>query len=576
MNEKYKAKTLLFILCICSCSMPGREQGQSGSSSNPLSRAVKQHPAVYEINISRSQQESFYPALAETDSYNGSSPLTSFGAVWQNGDADSDIYLTLLNKNGAPVRENIRITNNGDAMLPKIAYTHSYGGNYDYQYFGIVWQDSSSGNSEIYFAMVKADGEIELNNINVSNTPGSLSVHPVIAWNPAQGNFGVAWTEEEDGIKQIYYVRVYTSGGLHIVKNISQSSMDCDYPAMAWNSTNGEYGVTWEGDPDAYHNPEIYFTRLYPDGTRKLVPPVRLTYSQGDSDKVSLVWNNYDHVYAMVWEDNKDMADDGTASNIWFAEINLEGEISNETYLTSSLQAYAWHPTLVWNTCYRGYGVCWADLKTLPYRTVFMTVSTYGGGLDTPIQKYLDGAYIPVPTLAFNRNHCEYGLISHYDNDVYFCRLDLEGDKLAQGGLVGTLKDPKPGYYYIRHKNSGKYLTHWGGSHGLALREYGVSYDFTQKWRFAESSGYPGYYKIISEYGRRIKGHLPGSTALSLETSGGGSLVLWRMWDSDNNCTYLLRSKYNLKYRIYRYTDTTVRLFRTTGGDKYFEIFPAD
>jgi hypothetical protein len=82
--------------------------------------------------------------------------------------------------------------------------------------------------------------------------------------------------------------------------------------------------------------------------------------------------------------------------------------------------------------------------------------------------------------------------------------------------------------------------------------------------------------KIQPEYSRRIKGHLPDSTVLSLERSGGGSLVLWRLWDSDNNCTYLLRSKYNLKYRIYRYTDTTVRLFRTTGGDKYFEIFPAD
>ena len=155
-------------------------------------------------------------------------------------------------------------------------------------------------------------------------------------------------------------------------------------------------------------------------------------------------------------------------------------------------------------------------------------------------------------------------------------------DKIPTYGIcTGTLSGDISGWYLIKHKNTGKYLTDWGGSFYLtSLQEDHI---WTQAWRFAESVKYKGYYKIINNYDHRIAGHLPDSKKLTVENKNvGGKLVVWQLNDSDNNGTYVIISKYDRKnrHRIYPvipYGSTvdsnySVELLKNGDANKFFEI----
>jgi endo-1,4-beta-D-glucanase Y len=136
-----------------------------------------------------------------------------------------------------------------------------------------------------------------------------------------------------------------------------------------------------------------------------------------------------------------------------------------------------------------------------------------------------------------------------------------------------------PGYYYIKNVTHGTYLTRYGGSYGLCLREGGFYFDWTQKWRFVEasSSKYAGWYKIISEWDRRIEGHLPDDE-LTL-TGNGGQAVLWKPVDSANDGKFYIKNRvvYNGydKWRIYADSATTVELSKNWHSGKWWQIIPA-
>jgi hypothetical protein len=557
---------LLLIMFSGACSIPGGQKAAADYTGDLPGRAATQYPPVYDVNLSGTSVHSRYPVLAWGD--------TSYGAVWQNGNADTDIYFTAINRNGARTGKNVRITNTGNAMLPDLAFAEGF-----YDEFGVVWQDNSNGNFDIYFARIASDGTIKANNINLSNSPGSTSENPQVCWNSYSATYGVTWCDHREGHQQIYFAQVRsTSSGAYVsdICNLSTNNMNCNYPIIAWNSTDHEFAVTWEGDPDSNHNPDIYFTRIFTHGTRK-IDPVQLTNSQGDSDKVSLKWNNYDHVYAMVWEDNNDFAPDGTYSNIWFALVNLDGEKIGNPFLLSEIQSYALQPSLVWNNIYREYAACWADCYNPPYRNVFQSIID-NNGANLRVERILGGAYLPNPVMAFNNNNNEYGVIGQYDNDVYFFRLDVDGNKLAQGGLTGTLKGLQAGYYYIRSVRYGTYLTDYKYPQpgALSLREFcsDASAPLTQKWQLAESTGHPGWYKIISAMDRRIVAN-PAENELILQKGGGGSPVLWWLHDRENDGTYLLRSKVDNSYRIYADSESSVELSTNWRSAKMFEIIPA-
>ncbi|MBN1799806.1 MAG: hypothetical protein JW822_14610, partial [Spirochaetales bacterium] len=69
-----------------------------------------------------------------------------------------------------------------------------------------------------------------------------------------------------DGNFEIYFARINSSGvkqGLDV--RITNAAGDSWWPSLVWTGT--EYGASCDDDRDG--NFEIYFARLYPNGTKK-------------------------------------------------------------------------------------------------------------------------------------------------------------------------------------------------------------------------------------------------------------------------------------------------------------------
>lgn len=99
----------------------------------------------------------------------------------------------------------------------------------DAGYCYLVWEDSRTGNSEIYYTVVNHDGVKQFSEVNVSNTP-TESVNPDVAVDVA-GNIFIAWTEGGDlgDLK----VAVVDNQGQFVLNPVTYQSPNCRNPELA-------------------------------------------------------------------------------------------------------------------------------------------------------------------------------------------------------------------------------------------------------------------------------------------------------------------------------------------------------
>jgi hypothetical protein len=190
-------------------------------------------PVGTAIRVTNALGTSRVPAIA----WSGS----EYGVVWEdNRDAgDHEIYFTRLSPTGSKIGSDVRLTNfPGQSLDPEIVWAGSRWGvawhddgwvNMEIAFasldptaslasppvrvtqdssvsegvdivwngsaYGLAWRDNRTGNGDIYFALLAADGTKLAGDDQVTNTAG-LSIHPAIAWSGSA--FGIAWKEEED------------------------------------------------------------------------------------------------------------------------------------------------------------------------------------------------------------------------------------------------------------------------------------------------------------------------------------------------------------------------------------------
>jgi hypothetical protein len=115
----------------------------------------------------------------------------TFGIAWSDRSINpsGDIYFTRVGSGGAQIGPILRVTSAaGGAIDPAIAWSGSE--------WGIVWDDTRTGNEEIWFARIDANGVKVGSDFQVSNAPGH-SRNPSIVW--AGGKYGIAWSDDRDG-----------------------------------------------------------------------------------------------------------------------------------------------------------------------------------------------------------------------------------------------------------------------------------------------------------------------------------------------------------------------------------------
>jgi hypothetical protein len=249
-----------------------------------------------------------------------------------NNRSGDQIYLVRAGADGAEVGSDVRVTTAGTYHgYPAVAF--------DGTNFGIVWEDDTdrgAGAFEIHFARYSAAGTPVGTHGRVSNTVGA-SRTPAIAWSGTQ--WGVAWEEVSDGNSEIHFARLAADGA--VVPSVGGTRLTVDgavsaAPAVAWSGTR--WGIAWEDERDG--NREIYFAPIAADGTPGAA--VRITADQGVSSSPSLVHDGT--AWTVVWRDDRDGNDE-----IYAARFGDDGaRLADDSRLTVG-DGRSWNPDLAWD-----------------------------------------------------------------------------------------------------------------------------------------------------------------------------------------------------------------------------------
>jgi hypothetical protein len=298
-----------------------------------------------------------------------------------------------------------------DSQEPTVAWTGDD--------FGIAWRDDRHTSTEIYFALVSAVGVKITADLRVTEDPAA-SVSPKIVWTGTE--FGLAWMDERDGNREIYFTRLDTVGvqigaDLRITNDVSVS----EQPSLVW--TGAEYGLTWtdDRDQDMDANREVYFARLDRTGA-KIGSDVRVTSDTAVSVQSSLAWSGSE--YGVAWTDERD-----GNREIYFARISATGvKIGTDLRVTSDAAISA-QPSLVWSGS--EYGLAWTDERNGNREIYFARMSSAGSklGSDTRITNDLEVS----EQASLDWTGEEYGVAWRdrrvFNGEIYLARIDAAGTK---------------------------------------------------------------------------------------------------------------------------------------------------
>jgi hypothetical protein len=285
-----------------------------------------------------------------------------YGVAWEDerdGFEQGEIYFRLLNERGAPLAEELRITNAaGISYWPSLVWNGTS--------FGLAWSDTRSGRGEIYFASISAEGEKLGEEAAIITSPGNTYVPALIrsgngyalAYNDdsldenfetyfvrlaadgskvgtetrlsmtepfsqlprlaaTQAGFAVAW-EEMDGTAGEVLARTLDATGkaTGVTHPLSTNIPGIGGGDLAWSESTGKLGVVWS-DIMAGTDGEVFFARFdqdfAPSGAAEQV-----TSAAGDSDWARLVELG-GQGWAMVFEDSRDDGD--MNEEIYFARL---------------------------------------------------------------------------------------------------------------------------------------------------------------------------------------------------------------------------------------------------------------
>ncbi|MDH3365495.1 MAG: hypothetical protein OEM29_05785 [Thermoplasmata archaeon] len=202
----------------------------------------------------------------------------------------------------------------------------------------VVWEDLRSGNGDVYYVKLDADGNKLTNDAKITND-SALSLHPSVAVDNS-GHIFVVWESVEGGSAELYFARLwYYSGNITFEENGLRVS-DAD-PA---NSTEPEIAVCADGSialvwTDARNdagdgNLEIFYKRLSQSGT-PVTSDVRITNDVGISERPRMDIDSNGNVH-IVWYDFRD-SNSGLVINhgVFYRKVTPNGvPMTNETRIT--------------------------------------------------------------------------------------------------------------------------------------------------------------------------------------------------------------------------------------------------
>lgn len=211
--------------------------------------------------------------------------------AWEDArDGNLEIYCKRSLDGGFIWSQDVRLTNNNaDSENPCLSVS-GYG-------VYVVWKDARDGNNEIYFKHSTDGGINWTNDIRLTNNTAHSNGASVVATATV---VHVAWYDERDGNREIYY-KGSTDGGT----NWSTDTRLTNDTAASNNPSISMHGsvvhVAWHDERNG--NKEIYYKRSI-DGGMNWEADVRLTNAAGVSGRPSVSVSG--SVVHVAWYDERD------------------------------------------------------------------------------------------------------------------------------------------------------------------------------------------------------------------------------------------------------------------------------
>jgi len=276
-------------------------------------------------------------STGNTTVYSGHPSIAADGSgnfiiTWKDERSDDgDIYAQRYSMDGTALGSNFKV-NDDTANLAQYRPSISAddGGN-----FIITWSDNRNGISDIYAQRYYSDGTAQGNNFKVNDDQSTSGWGATISADDGE-NFIITWYAPWDIYAQRYSMDG-TALGSNFNVNDDQGSAWHERPSISVDST-GNFIITWWMD-EHNDNYEIYAQRYLSDGTA--VDSNFRVNNIGDGlqryPNVKL-WNN--RIYS-TWEDNRV---DGAVFDIWanVLDWNVVGISNNEQY--QALSTFVLHP----------------------------------------------------------------------------------------------------------------------------------------------------------------------------------------------------------------------------------------
>jgi hypothetical protein len=343
-----------------------------------------------EIPISTASQGQFSPAVA----YNSISG--EYLVVWEDirGGTIRDIYGQRVSSSGALLGSEIPIsTASGGQYSPKVAYNGTSG-----EYL-VVWGDARNGttNYDIYGQRVSSSGALLGSDIAISTASGNQYL-PAVAYNSTIGDYLVAWQDPRSGnIRDIYGQRVSSSGALLGSEiPISTDSGDQSSPQVAYNSASGEYLVVWT---DPRGSGDIYGQRVSGDGGLS-GSEIGISTASGYQNTPQVAYNSASGEYLVVWTDNRNL-------DAYGQRVSGTGDLVGSDIPISPASGSQTYPAVAYNSTSGEYLVAWDDYRSGNSNFEIYGQRVSGGGAlvgsDIPITGGEPGATptaTPVPPTA--------------------------------------------------------------------------------------------------------------------------------------------------------------------------------
>ncbi len=262
----------------------------------------------------------FVPSTAATQiSSDGVTPAAPGGlafsgsgymAIYTASSSGADMYQTALTPTGEkvdPIEERFTFQNADSSGGPIVWIGDRY---------GIAWQDRRDGVYEIYFAVLKEDGQKATADTRLSFSGSQFSLAPSLAWNGTE--FIVAWQDDRSGSFSIFGQRLSVDG-IPVGSNIELSdtqTLNDESPSLS----SGEETLGMAFANGAAGTQTILFRTFEQNTLEARSDLVQLSDGVTEAIYPTAVWN--EDRYVVVW-----YVRNSSNNAIFGAIVNEDGNI---------------------------------------------------------------------------------------------------------------------------------------------------------------------------------------------------------------------------------------------------------